>query len=87
MQGELTKEEKSWLRKVQNLLDECPSDRIGFFTTGDKDVSVYDCSRKQEIDELELASEHCYEYCQCISEVGADLGSLTFPNQVLNLPG
>jgi hypothetical protein len=86
MQSKLTKEEKSWLRKVQNLLNKCPSDRIGFFTTGDNDVTVYDCSRKQEIDEFELA-DIGDEYCQCISEVGADLGSLTFPNQVLNLPG
>jgi hypothetical protein len=85
MQSKLTKEEKSWLLKVQNLLNKCPSDRIGFFTTGDTAVTVYDCSRTKEIDEFDLTNST--EYCQCISDVGAHLGRLIFPNQVLNLPG
>jgi hypothetical protein len=87
MESKLTKAENLWLRMVQDLLNQCPSERLGFYTIGDNDVTVYDCSRTKEINEFELGNELEYEYCQCISEVGADLGDLKFPNQVLNLPG
>lgn len=49
--AKLTKAEMAWLNKVQAVLDECPSDRIGFYTIGDASVEVYDRSKEREIDE------------------------------------
>ena len=39
---EFTKEENRWVRRIQKALNECPSDRLGFYTTGDKDVTIFD---------------------------------------------
>ena len=80
-----TKEEKSWLRKMQNLLDKCPSKRLGFFTTGDPEVTVYDCGREAEINE-NLDINRC-EFANSVENVGAGLGSLRFPNQVHSTAG
>lgn len=41
----LTKEEKSWVKKMNTLAAKCPSDRLGFFSTGDPCVGIYDKSR------------------------------------------
>lgn len=47
--SKLTKEEVAWIKKLQNLLDHCPSDRFGFYTIGDPWVGIYD--RKKMINE------------------------------------
>lgn len=38
----LTKEEKSWVTKMNALAAKCPSDRLGFLCTGDPCVDIYD---------------------------------------------
>lgn len=45
----LTKQEKAWVKKLNKLLAECPSDRIGFATIGDSDVFMFDLTRYDEI--------------------------------------
>lgn len=47
--ADLTKEEKRWLRRVQAALDSCPSKRLGFYTVGDADLSVYDRTHEKAI--------------------------------------
>lgn len=37
----LTKPEAKWVKKLQKVLDECPSDRIGFYTIGDPVICLY----------------------------------------------
>lgn len=49
---ELTKEEKAWVRKVNALLAKCPSDRLGFYTVGDCNVSIFDRSKEGDINAL-----------------------------------
>lgn len=50
----LTKQEKAWVKKLNRLLAECPSNRIAFATTGDCEVSLFDVTRYDEIfDEVE----------------------------------
>jgi hypothetical protein len=46
----LTRDELKWLRRVQRALDACPSDRLGFYTTGDRNVTVFDTDKSAEID-------------------------------------
>ncbi|KJT59166.1 hypothetical protein SEEH3343_07182, partial [Salmonella enterica subsp. enterica serovar Heidelberg str. RI-11-013343] len=45
----LTKQEKAWVKKLNKLLAECPSNRIAFATTGDCEVSLFDVTRYDEI--------------------------------------
>jgi hypothetical protein len=86
MQSELTKVEKSWLRKVQNLLNKCPSDRIGFYTIGDKDLTVYDYSKEAEITEYN-DNGTARDFSEGVDEFEASLGGLIFPNQVHSVAG
>lgn len=48
----LTKQEKAWVRKLNKLLAECPSNRIAFATTGDCDVTLFDMTRYGDICDL-----------------------------------
>ena len=50
----LTKEEIRWLKKLEKVFWECPSDRIGFYTIGDADLTVIDEKILREYD-LEIA--------------------------------
>lgn len=38
----LTKEEKSWLKKLEKVMKSCPSDRLECYTIGDNDIMFYD---------------------------------------------
>jgi hypothetical protein len=38
----MTKEEAKWLDEVQDVLNRCPSKRLGFYTIGDPTVFVFD---------------------------------------------
>ena len=84
--GDLTKEEKAWIKKVQRVLDTCPSDRLGFYTIGDKDVFVYDRSRDSEISKL-MDATHNLDYCQAVDDLDADFSVLFFPSHVHSTAG
>jgi len=47
----LTKEEKVWVKKVNALMNKCPSERLGFYTIGDPVVGIYDRTHQDEIDD------------------------------------
>lgn len=82
----LTAEERKWLKKVQKALNECPSDRIGFFTIGDPQVVIYDRSKEKEIDAIMDSSNS--DWCGCVREAGADLDEvLYFPAHVHSTAG
>lgn len=38
----LTKKEADWLKKLEQVFQECPSKRLGLYTTGDSTLYVYD---------------------------------------------
>lgn len=80
----LTKAEKAWVAKIQKLLDNPPSDRLGFYTIGDPNVSVYDRSKEDEMNEM---SEQGEDWCGCVRAFDADLGSLRFPASVHSTAG
>ena len=48
----LTQTEKDWLAKLQALLDECPSSRLGAYTIGDPELSLYDRHFEPEINKV-----------------------------------
>lgn len=81
----LTKEETVWLKKLQKLLDNPPSDRMGFYTTGDPTVTVYDHTWETSIHRL--MDNGNYEFGNAVDAYDARLGELKFPNCVHSTAG
>jgi len=83
--SDLTKEERAWLRKVQRVLDECPSKRLGFYTVGDPTIAVYDNTFDRAIDDISsVRGEFCTAVNEC--DAGFDLW-LQFPSDVHSTAG
>jgi hypothetical protein len=81
----LTKEEKLWVKKMQILLNACPSDRLGFFAIGDADVTIYDKNMENEIHNTMDGTNS--DFGPTCDELDAVLGHIIFPNQVLATAG
>ncbi|EBV5994629.1 hypothetical protein LBY46_003228 [Salmonella enterica subsp. enterica serovar Muenchen] len=82
----LTKQEKAWVKKLNKLLAECPSNRIAFATTGDCEVSLFDVTRYDEI--FDEAEKEKGEFIPSAMRIGATFNEcLTFPNQVESTAG
>ena len=76
----LTPEETKWIKKLQKVMNECPSDRLGFYTTGDTTVSVYDSSDEASFDES-------VDFPMAVDKADAYLGSVDFPANVIATVG
>ncbi|MEM7975230.1 hypothetical protein Q4R45_19680 [Morganella morganii subsp. sibonii] len=86
MMSKLTKEEIKWVEKVQKALNECPSKRIGFFTIGDSDLTLYDNTKMDEI--MSYFDAGKLEYGGSVEKADALFGrSLVFPNCVDGISG
>jgi len=82
----LNKAELEWITKVQKILDDCPSKRLGFFTIGDNSVTIYDLRKETKIGDI--LDEGRQEFCGAVIEAGADTGMfLTFPANVHSTSG
>ncbi|CAI0730845.1 Uncharacterised protein [Serratia plymuthica] len=85
--AKLTKAEKKWLDEFQEVLNRCPSKRLGFYTIGDYQVVVYDRSKESKINGL-LESGDATDWCAGVAKAGADFGEgLDFPAQVHSTAG
>lgn len=82
----MEKVEKNWLDKVQNVLNECPTERLGFFTIGDSVVYVYDLSKNEEIQQF-MDKHPNTEFCTAVDKLNAGLGYIDFPSDVLSTAG
>jgi len=80
------KKEKAWLKNLQGVLDECPTKGLGFYTTGDRAVAVYDAKKQTKIDAYCDANPYA-DYCSAVDNCGAWEGSLSFPNDVHSTAG
>ncbi|WP_417546483.1 hypothetical protein [Marinobacter sp.] len=69
----LNKAERAWLTKLQKVLDECPSNRLAAYTIGDPDITLYDSSFDQQIDD-----SGC-DVPEAIARLDASLEYLRFP--------
>ena len=83
--SDLTKEEKQWVRRVQRALSACPSLRLGFYTTGDDTLTIYDKDKGDEITAIYDTGRG--EFCNAVDDANAYLGELTFPAQVEGTAG
>lgn len=82
----LTKEEKAWVKKLNTMLANCPSTRLAFATIGDKEVSIFDVTRYDDVcDEVD---NNGGEFIPCADRIGALFDEvLNFPNQVESTAG
>lgn len=81
----LTKSEKDWLARLQALLDECPSARLGAYTIGDPTLSIYDRRFESQINKIMESGKD--DFCTAVADVDADLGLLRFPFPVHSTAG
>lgn len=83
----LTSDERKWLADLQAVLDACPSKRLGFYTIGDPEVSVYDHTKEAKIDALMSAKDNL-DFGGAVQEAKAEIGVwLRFPNCVHSVAG
>lgn len=84
--GKLTKEEKTWVGKINKLLAACPTKRIAFATTGDRYVTLFDVNRYNDICDT-VDSGHG-DFIPTAERLGAVFDEcLVFPNQVESTAG
>jgi hypothetical protein len=78
---ELTAEEKKWIKSVQRALNKCPSVRLGFYTIGDNDLSIYDTNLEHKFDQDK-------DFGHAVAEVDAGASeTLIFPSCVHSTAG
>lgn len=83
----LNKSEKQWIAEVQELLDRCPSKRLGFYTTGGSTVTVYDRTKDRKIDDIHN-DRFTGEFCGAVTEAKANFDVwLEFPAAVHSTAG
>ena len=82
----LTRLEKQWLDALNKLLAECPSDRLGFYTTGDAMVYVYNRQQEDAINAL-MDENKASDFCLAVNDRKAGLGIITFPSNVHSTAG
>ncbi|MCX8795875.1 hypothetical protein [Vibrio parahaemolyticus] len=83
----LTAAEKKWLKKVQAVLNECPSDRIAFYTIGDRDIQAFNFDQYDEITDYQNNRSNA-DFCVAVDSCDASFGEkLTFNNPVESTSG
>lgn len=80
----LTKAEKQWIEDLQEVLDRCPSERLGFYTIGDANVTVIDRVLTQK---YEGKHGDDRDYCTTVELARARLGDIVFPSGVASTAG
>ncbi|EPP2798415.1 TPA: hypothetical protein P7L52_003249 [Vibrio cholerae] len=87
MMPKLTAGEKKWLKKVQAVLDECPSGRIAFYTIGDCDLQAYDVQKYNQISDYQN-STRSGDFCRAVEACDASFNEcLIFKNPVESTSG
>lgn len=81
----LTKAERDWIKKLQGILDECPSERVGAYTIGDPFLHIY--ARRFEGQINESLNSGRTDFSMAVSDLGADLHGLKMPFPVHSTAG
>lgn len=82
----LSKQEKEWVKRLNKLLADCPSDRLAFATTGDCDVSIF--NKLQYCAICDEQEKNGGEFISAAARIGALFDDvLNFPNQVESTAG
>ena len=73
----LTAAEKKWLKKLQKVLNECPSQRMRGHTIGDNDIIIHDDPTRRAWEEKNPAQR--LDMGDVIELSGSYLATLDFP--------
>ena len=86
--GELNKKEKAWVERLQKVLNSCPSpEKIGFYTIGYQEVSLFDLRRAEEIEE-HMDRRFAQDWGPAVHDLEAGFEeSIIFPSYVLSTAG
>lgn len=83
----LTKVEREWLDRLQSVLSEAPTDRLGLFTIGDACISVYDRRKDEAITKYGMSHPND-EFGTAVEAVtGGVMATLAFPAEVHSTAG
>ncbi len=82
----LTPEEKKWLKKLQKVLNECPSNRMESYTIGDDSLFIYDISANDSEEAENLARDN-NDWCNVIADTDTELATIRFPFAILSTAG
>lgn len=82
----LTKTEKAWIKKLQAVIDECPSKRLAAYTVGDADIKLYDGSKQAQILAIQDAN-HNMDFGNAVEDADAALIHVLFPFQIHSVAG
>ncbi|HAV1601556.1 TPA: hypothetical protein JG832_002446 [Enterobacter hormaechei subsp. xiangfangensis] len=84
--AKLTAVERDWVKRMQKLLSECPSSRIGFATIGDAEVFLFDVKFYDDI--CHKLDHGGGDFLPIAQNMGATFEeSLHFPNPVESTSG
>ena len=83
----LTKAEKAWLKKLQDVMNECPSNRLAAYTIGDRELSFYDSSFDDEICDLQNEFGGSKDFGPCCIELGAYFCAVDTPFNITSAAG
>lgn len=71
---------------LQAVLDACPSKRLGFYTSGDRTVTVYDRTQESAINDR-LQRGGSSDFPMAVNDLDADIGTIKFPALVHSVSG
>lgn len=84
--SKLTKEEIKWVAGVQAALNKYPGERLGFYTTGDSNIFIFDSTKYDKI--CHYMDANSCDLAEAVEAMDADLGEmLTFPDSVHSAAG
>ncbi|WP_211837975.1 hypothetical protein [Proteus terrae] len=80
--AKLTKKELAWANKLQKVIDECPSERIGFYTFGENTLHLYNKEAESGYVERSLPSRQ-YGFVESVCNSDADFShSIELPSPI-----
>jgi hypothetical protein len=88
MAVKLNRAEKQWISDLQAVLDACPSKRLGFYTIGDPQVTIYDRSKEKAINALMDSHLSSLDFGAAVEKAKASTDAvLDFPAHVHSVAG
>ena len=67
-----TKKQQAWMDRVEELLSK-PPPNIGIYTTGDRNLRVYDLRKESDINAI---VDRGYDFCVGVESLNAALGTI-----------
>lgn len=86
-QTPLTKQERDWLSKLQEVLEEAPDSlkgKVSAYTIGDPCITIYDSGKVNEHLSGEISED---DVCKVVSAAKAEICSINFPFQIESTAG